>query len=386
MKAMDTLYLRQEKLKPFLNRHPWIFSGAVKNRPKNPGSTLVEICAEGGKQLGYGFYEHSAQLICKVFHFGIAPENGFDKDYWKAKLDGAYKLRQLVINPEETNTWRLCHAEADGIPGLVADVYGGNCISFQTTSPGTLELKEVWKEIFLEMGFEFLFHRHGKEEGAWLTAQPELPLRSKENGLYFLCDPATGQKTGFFIDQRENRKAVGSLCAGRKVLNAFSYSGGFSVYAIAGGAAEVISADISKSACLLAEQNVALNFPAYKKHQSIAVDCFEYLRNMPDDFDLIILDPPAFAKNRTSVEKAARGYKEINLQAISKIRSGGIIATFSCSQHIDRDLFQKIVFAAAADSGRNVKILAYAGQPPDHPVSIFHPEGSYLKGLLLYIE
>jgi len=383
---MDALYLRQEKLKPFLNRHPWIFSGAVKTRPNNPASTKVEIRTEGGKQLGYGFYEHSAQLICKVFHFGPAPENGFDKEYWKQKLSEAYRLRQLVINPEDTDTWRLCHAEADGIPGLVADVYGGNCISFQTTSPGTLELKEIWKEIFLEMGFDFLFHRHGKEEGAWITEQPRLPVRSKENGLSFLCDPATGQKTGFFIDQRENRKAVGSLCAGRKVLNAFSYSGGFSVYAISGGASEVISADISKSACQLAEQNVAVNFPDYEKHQSIAVDCFDYLRTMPDDFDLIVLDPPAFAKNRASVEKAARGYKEINLQAMMKIRPGGIIATFSCSQHIDSDLFQKIVFAAAADSGRNVRILAHASQPPDHPVSIFHPEGAYLKGLFLYIE
>ena len=150
---MDTLYLRQDKLKPFLNRHPWIFSGAVKARPRNPGSTMVEICTGEGKQLGYGFYEHSAQLICKVFHFGEVPEGGFGKAYWKEKLEAALRMRNLLINPAQTDAWRLCHAEADGIPGLVADVYGGNCISFQTTSPGTLELQEVWKDIFLEMGF-----------------------------------------------------------------------------------------------------------------------------------------------------------------------------------------------------------------------------------------
>jgi 23S rRNA (cytosine1962-C5)-methyltransferase len=383
---MDTLYLRQDKLKPLLNRHPWIFSGAVKTRPRNPESVMVEIRSEAGQLLGFGFYEHSAQLICKVFHFGKAPDQGFDKAYWKEKLEAAFRLRLLLIDSNQTDTQRLCHAEADGIPGLVADVYGGNCVSFQTTSPGTLALKEIWKEIFLELGFEFLFHRHGKEDGAWLTNRHELPIRAKENGLSFFCHPETGQKTGFFIDQRDNRKAVGAFSKGRKVLNAFSYSGGFSVSAIAGGAAEVVSVDISKEACQLAEENVKLNFPEFQKHTAIAADCFEFLRTMPEDFDLIVLDPPAFAKNRASVDKAARGYKEINLQAFRKIKPGGILASFSCSQHIDRHLFQQIVFAAASDSGRNVRILSFLGQPPDHPVSLFHPEGEYLKGLLLYID
>jgi 23S rRNA (cytosine1962-C5)-methyltransferase len=383
---MEILHLRQDKLKPVLNRHPWIFSGAVKSRPGNPESPVVEIQSEAGQSLGFGFYEHSAQLICKIFHFGPAPVNGFDKAYWKAKLQEARQLRSVLVHPDETDTWRLCHAEADGIPGLVADVYAGNCLSFQTNSPGTLTLLPVWKEIFSEMGFQFLFHRKGKDPGAWLTEKPALPIRAKEHGLYFFCDPETGQKTGFFIDQRENRKMVGALCKGRKVLNAFSYSGGFSVAAVSGGAREVLSVDISKEACQLAEQNVRLNFPEYQAHTSLAADCFEYLRMMPDDFDLMVLDPPAFAKNKASVDKAARGYKEINLQAMKKIKSGGIIATFSCSQHIDRSLFQKIVFSAAADSGRNVRMLSFAGQPADHPVSLFHPEGEYLKGLLLYVD
>ncbi len=383
---METLCLRQDKLRPVLNRHPWIFSGAVKSRPRNPASTLVDIRSESGDLLGYGFYEHSAQLLCKVFHFGTAPEEGFPQSYWKEKLLQARKLRESVLDLSQTDTWRLCHAEADGIPGLVADVYGGNCISFQTTVPGTLALKEIWTSIFLEMGFTRIYHRHGKEDGKWISGEPDGPLLCLEYGMKFLNDPATGQKTGFFIDQRENRRILGSLARGRKVLNAFSYTGGFSVYALAGGAEEVVSVDISKEACRLADENVLLNFPEATNHTALAEDCFVYLRKMPEDFDLIILDPPAFAKNRASVDKAARGYKEINLQAMKKIRSGGIMATFSCSQHMSRELFQKIIFAAATDSGRNVKMLQFLGQPADHPVSLFHPEGEYLKGLLLYVD
>jgi len=384
---MQVLTIRQDRLKPVLNRHPWIFSGAVKTRPSDPQTLQVEIRSEAGVILGYGFYEHSAQLLCKVFHFGAAPEEGFNRAYWLGKLRRAHQLRDLVLHLNQTDTWRLCHAEADGIPGLVADVYAGDCISFQTTVPATLEMKEMWLSIFLEMGFTSVFHQHGKEKGGqWLAGEKSEALVCLENGLRFLNDPATGQKTGFFIDQRENRRILGEFSKGRKVLNAFSYTGGFSVYAIAGGATEVVSVDISAEACRLANENVRLNFPEFSGHTSLALDCFEYLRSMPADFDLIILDPPAFAKNRASVDKAARGYKEINLQAMKKIKAGGILATFSCSQHMDRDLFQKVVFAAAADSGRNVRILQFLGQPADHLVDIFHPEGEYLKGLLLFVD
>ena len=237
------------------------------------------------------------------------------------------------------------------------------------------------------MGFTQIYHRHSHDkDGKWICGQPEKEIIAKENGLLFFVDLEKGQKTGFFIDQRDNREIIKSLSKGKKVLNAFSYTGGFSAYAVAGGATEVLSVDISKDACLMADRNVQLNFPKYKKHKSIAADCFDYLKEMDSDFDLVILDPPAFAKNKASVDKAARGYKEINLSALRKIKSGGLLATFSCSQHIDKDLFQKIIFAASVDAGRSVRIVKPLSQTPDHPVNIFHPEGDYLKGLLLYVE
>lgn len=385
---MERLFLRKDKCKPILQKHPWIFAGAVQHRPANPQAEIVEISAgENQPVLAYGFYEHSAQLICKIFHFGVMPEEGFQTSYWKQKLTNARKCRETVMDFRQTDTWRLCHAEADGIPGLIADVYAGNCISFQTTCQATLSLLPMWIEVFHQLGYPFLFHRHGKEaKGKWIGQPPSLPLQCKENGLLFPADPATGQKTGFFIDQRDNRDIIRSLSKGHKVLNAFSYSGGFSVYAISGGASQVVSVDISKEACRLADAAVQLNFPEYKQHQSMAADCFDYLRQMPEDFDFIILDPPAFAKNRASTDQAARGYKEINLQAIRRIKAGGLLATFSCSQHISRELFQKILFAAALDSGRNLRILRFLHQPPDHPVSIFHPEGEYLKGVLAVVD
>lgn len=348
---------------------------------------MVEITSGPDQPaMAYGFYEHSAQLICKIFHFGIAPEGGFSSTYWLDKLLKARELRRAVLDFDKTDTWRLCHAEADGIPGLIADVYAVNCISFQTNSPATLALLPVWLDAFRQMGFQFYFHRHGKGSGEWIGRQPDLPLICKENGLLFPADPATGQKTGFFIDQRENREIIRSISPGRKVLNAFSYTGGFSVYAISGGASQVVSVDISKEACRLAEEAVKLNFPLFNGHRCQPTDCFDFLRSMPDDFDLIILDPPAFAKTKATVDKAARGYKEINLQAIRKIKPGGLLATFSCSQHISKELFQKILFAAALDSGRHLRILRFLHQPPDHPISIFHPEGNYLKGIIALVE
>ena len=384
---MEKLIIRNDKLRPLIQRHPWVFAGAVKKRPQNPGTSLVELCDEKHQTLSFGFYSHSDQLVCKVFHFGEMPEGGFGPRYWKEKLENARRLRSGVLDFAATDTWRLCHAEADGIPGLVADVYAGHCISLQTGTAGTLELLPVWQEAFREMGYPALFHRHGKEEkGNWLSPAPQLPLQCRENGLLFQVDPENGQKTGFFIDQRDNRDFIRHLSRGKKVLNAFSYSGGFSVYAIAGGAEEVVSVDISASACRLAEASVAINFPDFRRHTALPADCFDYLRNMPEDFDLVILDPPAFAKSRNAVDKAARGYKEINLQAMRKIKNGGVLATFSCSQHIDSGLFRKIIFAAALDAGRDIHIIRHFHQPADHPVSVFHPEGDYLKGLLLVVR
>jgi 23S rRNA (cytosine1962-C5)-methyltransferase len=208
----------------------------------------------------------------------------------------------------------------------------------------------------------------------------------QENGLQFRIDIEKGQKTGFFIDQRDNRDLLRKYTAGKRVLNAFSYTGGFSVYALSGGAAMVHSVDISKDATLICNENIALNFGPAAAHQSIAADCFDYLRHTTEEYDVIVLDPPAFAKNARAVPNASRGYKDLNMTAFKKMPSGGILFTFSCSQNIDRDLFRKIIFSAAADAGRNVRILHQLTQPVDHPVNIFHPEGEYLKGLVLYVE
>jgi 23S rRNA (cytosine1962-C5)-methyltransferase len=260
---------------------------------------------------------------------------------------------------------------------------------------GSEKIATVLSTALQELGFDriYLKNKHfdgespnGSLPDGWLAGEGSTEIEILENGLKFKVDIESGQKTGFFLDQRDNRELIGKLTKDKKVLNAFAYSGGFSVYALANGAKEVHSVDISKSAVALADANVALNFGETKNHKSVAEDCFSYLKTMDSDYDVIILDPPAFAKSMRARDRAARGYKEINMTALSNIKSGGILATFSCSQVVDRDLFRKIVFSAAADSGRNVRILYQLTQPEDHPINIYHPEGEYLKGLILYVE
>jgi len=383
---MQQIKIKQERVKPFIQRHAWVFSGAVVGEiTKSVG--IAEVVDEAGKILGYGFSDPSSQIVCRLFHFGNKPEAGFNLAYWKAKFQSAFALRQSLILDEKTDTYRLLHAEGDFFPGLIIDVYGGNTAFVHTLIDATGQWIKTWQDILVEMGIVQIYHKHGQaKEGKWLTGKPEAEILGKENGLSFIVDLEKGQKTGFFIDQRDNRQTIRELSKGKKVLNAFSYTGGFSVYAIAGGATEVFSVDISKDACNMGDRNALQNFPKFKKHASLTADCFDYLKEMDSDFDVVILDPPAFAKNKASVDKAARGYKEINLSAMRKIKSGGLLATFSCSQHIDKELFQKIVFAAAVDAGRLVRIVKPLSQTPDHPVNIFHPEGDYLKGLLLYVE
>jgi 23S rRNA (cytosine1962-C5)-methyltransferase len=303
----------------------------------------------------------------------------------------AKRLRELLPDVAAGNCYRLVHAEGDEMPGIIADVYG-NVLSVQLLIPATIRLQSLLVEAFGQLGFQSVFVRHMQQEdeekaaGRWIGTQPAKPVIATEHGLQFKIDVDLGQKTGFFIDQRENRKLLASYASGRKVLNAFSYSGGFSVYALAGGATEVHSLDVSESALQLAADNVLLNGLPHEKHKTIRDDCFRYLKNMPDDFDLVVLDPPAFAKNKGAVDAAARGYKQINLEAMKRIKPDGLLFTYSCSHHIGRDLFRKIVFGAAADAGRQVQILHHASQSSDHPVNIFHPESEYLKGLVLLVR
>ncbi len=384
---MPQLTLKPGRSKPVLRRHAWIYQGAVAQNSHPQTVGITDVLDDKGNILGYGFTDPDSQLVCRVFHFGQLENPKFGPDYWRQRFLRAFAYRKSFLDFSQTDTFRLIHAEGDELPGLIVDIYGGKTAVLQTTIDATGQWHQTWKQILNEMGFPFVFHKHARwKTGKWLNEKPANGVATLENGLQFEVDVESGQKTGFFIDQRDNRQIIKSLSAGKKVLNAFSFSGGFSVYAISGGAEEVVSVDISRDACEQAEKNVALNFPGFKGHKALAMDCFDYLRTMPDDFDMVVLDPPAFAKTQTAVDNAARGYKEINLHAFKKIKAGGLLATFSCSQHIDADLFRKIIFAAAADAGRSARIVRFFTQSADHPINLFQPESEYLKGLLIMVD
>lgn len=384
------LVLKSGRERSVLNRHPWIYSGAVKTRPAKVGDgAVVAVCDNEGAVLGHGHYSPQSTLICRMFHFGKL-EAPIDEDYWRAKLRAASAYRKRVLDPSQTNGYRLVHAEGDGLPGIVIDLYG-DAASVQLRTTGTAALAPVIQSFLEEeMGIAHIYLRtEAKEEGEgkWIKGG-QAERQFMEHGLRFWVDIEAGQKTGFFLDQRDNRALLGSrFAAGRRVLNAFSYSGAFSVYALQGGAVGVDSVDISAAAAELASRNVQLNFGDDARHRAIKADAFKFLAEMEHGrYDLIILDPPAFTKHISTVQKAARGYKEINLKAMQRIAPGGLLFTYSCSQHISTDLFRKIVFGAAADAGREVRIVCQMSQAPDHPISIYHPEGEYLKGLCLAID
>ncbi len=385
---------RERSVKHF---HPWLFSGAVKQFPVAKEGEVAEVRTNQGEILAYGFISPSSQILCRLFHFGEAQD--FETvDYWATKLEKAFAYRKELLNrvEGETNCYRLIHAEGDFFPGIIADVYGETVV-LQVLIKGTeLRLPLITAAITQVTGLKRFYLKTKDSSGriekitlkaGWLNEAEALPmpLQVLENGLKFHVDIEKGQKTGFFLDQRDNRQLVRTLSSGKKVLNAFSYTGGFSLYAGAGGAREVHSVDISKEAVAQGEENFRLNFGTEIPHQSLAQDCFQYLRSCDEDFDLMILDPPAFAKNAKAVDNACRGYKDLNLSAMRKIKSGGDLLTYSCSQNITPDLFRKVVFAAAADSGREVRIVKTLTQASCHPINIYHPEGEYLKGLWLKV-
>ena len=389
---MKEIILKSGRERSLLNRHPWVFSGAVKVMPNAVSGEIVKVKTNSNELLGYGFFSPLSQITCRVFEF-TQDETDINEAYWLNKIQKAYDLRKVIIDPTQTTIYRLLHAEGDFFPGVIVDVYADVAV-VQLLVQGTEIIRDTICKGLYDCGIKHIYLKTKSSSqnlesvvaSGWVGEPKQMPIHAIENGIKFLIDVEKGQKTGFFVDQRENRKIVGEFSKGKKVLNTFSYSGGFSLYALEAGATLVHSVDSSKDAIDMCIQNVKENGYNDTKHLGIAEDVFEYMKKNEVDYDIIILDPPAFAKSAKAVNNAARGYKNLNLVALQQIKPGGLLFTFSCSQHIDKDLFRKIVFGAAADAGRNVRVLRQLSQSEDHPINIFHPEGEYLKGLLLYVE
>lgn len=393
MKNFATLVLKSGRDRAVLNRHPWIFSGAVKEMPTAENGEIIAVTDNHKKLLGYGFFSPNSQIVCRFFHFTNTPVEDFDEHFWETKIQDAYLLRKKLVIDANTNSYRLLHAEGDFISGIIVDIYDSVAV-VQLLIKGTERIYLALIQAIRNLGINYIYLKTKQNsqflenisisEG-WLGEKPIAQILAKENGFIFPIDVEKGQKTGFFIDQRDNRALLKHYSKGKKVLNAFSYTGGFSVYALAGGATEVQSVDISKDAIAVCEESIKLNF-SNANHTGIAADCFDFLRKNEELYDIIVLDPPAFAKSAKHVANASRGYKDLNLLGLKKLNKGGLLFTFSCSGNIDKELFRKIVFSAAADAGRDVRILHQVSQAIDHPINIFHPEGEYLKGLVLYVS
>jgi 23S rRNA (cytosine1962-C5)-methyltransferase len=374
--------------------HPWIFSGAIKKICGNPSEgDIVNIYDNKDNFLAVGHYQPGSIAVRILAFEEIEP----DIKFFSKRIKSALEFRRSIglIDNQDINVFRLINAEGDDLPGLIADFYNG-VIVMQMHSIGMYRIRKDIALIISELMGDRVSAIYDKSEStipfkSGVVGINEFlygnsaPVIVTENGFRFKIDWTTGQKTGFFIDQRENRKLLSNFTKGRSVLNMFGYTGGFSVYAMK-DARLVHSVDSSASATELADENVRLNFGDDSRHRSFQVDAFEFLNDIKDKYDLIILDPPAFAKHNNVLANALQGYKRLNMKAIEQIKPGGIIFTFSCSQVVTRENFRKSVFAAAANTRRKVKILHQMSQPPDHPVNIYHPESEYLKGLVLYVE
>lgn len=383
---------KDQSLKRF---HPWVFSGAIKKTygPLNEGD-IVAVYSNSDELLGLGHYQIGS-IAVRVFAFSDVEINS---EFWKSKLEKAYQLRVMLglTTNSETNVYRLLHAEGDGMPGLIIDYYNGTAV-MQMHSVGMYLIREELAACLKEIMGDALKAVYDKSEKtlpfkADISPKDGFILGDSEPGVVseygnlFKVDWEEGQKTGFFIDQRENRYLLQQYAKDRDVLNMFCYTGGFSFFAMTGGARSVHSVDASGRAIDLTRENVELNFPDDPRHEAIVADAFEYLKDIKDKYDLIVLDPPAFAKHRNALSHALQGYKRINARAFEQIRPGGILFTFSCSQVVSKEKFREAVFSGAAIAGRTVRILHQLNQPADHPVNIYHPEGEYLKGLVLYVE
>lgn len=417
---MITIVLKHKKEESVKRFHPWVFSGAIDRMLDEEGAEAqpeegdwVEVVSKADDFLGIGQYQIGS-IAVRLFTFG---NEEFGEEFFLQRLQSAYDLRKSLglIRPDN-NAFRLVHGEGDGLPGLIIDVYDGTAV-MQAHTQGIHYIREALAEDLMRVagadirnvyyksettlsyksearqtaedgvnGYLIIDGKkvENREEGKALEAS--ISDVAIENGLKFHVDWLKGQKTGFFVDQRENRALVEKFSKGRKVLNMFCYTGGFSFYAMRGGAELVHSVDVSQQAINFTNNNVKLNYPDDPRHEAFCEDAFHYLDRMGDQYDLIILDPPAFAKHRKVLHNALQGYRRLNAKAFEKIQPGGILFTFSCSQVVTKDDFRCAVFSAAAQSGRRVRILHQLHQPADHPINIYHPEGEYLKGLVLYVE
>ncbi len=388
------IILKSGKEQSVRRYHPWIFSGAIKKISENPAEgDIVEVYDNKNDFLATGHWQPGS-IAVRILSFNKVT---IDTEFFRERIKSAIHFRKSIglINNPQINVFRLVHAEGDDLPGLIIDFYDGVAV-MQTHSVGMYRNRSEFATILKELLGEKLKAVYDKSEGTipymsgisgtneFLYGSSE-PVIVTENGFRFRIDWTTGQKTGFFIDQRENRKLLGEYTSGKNVLNMFGYTGAFSVYAMK-NASLVHTVDSSASAIGLADENINLNYGVDLRHKSFRADAFEFLNDIKDKYDLIILDPPAFAKHNNVLTNALQGYKRLNIKAIEQIRPGGIIFTFSCSQVVTRENFRKSVFAAAANTGRRVRILHQMSQPPDHPVNIYHPESEYLKGLVIFVE
>lgn len=403
---MITVHLKPHKEESLLRFHPWVFSGAIRSivldkdypyaEPRE--GEVVQVVDAKGNILGVGHYQIGS-IAVRILAFGV---NDLPQDFWQERIAAAYEVRNsLGLISANNNSFRLIHGEGDFLPGLIVDIYADTAV-IQAHSIGMHYHRQEIADAIIQVvpqvdkvyykSDDTLPHKaviEGARVGYLIGAEKadtEGDFWAKENGLDFRIDWLRGQKTGFFIDQRDNRSLLEHYAKDKEVLNMFCYTGGFSVYALRGGAKLVHSVDVSQKAIDLVRSNVAHNFGENAPHEAFAEEAFEFMANNQNKYDLIILDPPAFAKHRDAVKNALRGYQRLNAKGIQSIRPGGILFTFSCSQAIDKDMFRLAVFSAAAQVGRKVRILHQLHQPADHPINIYHPEGEYLKGLVLQVE
>lgn len=400
---MNIVILKPHKEESLLRFHPWVFSGAISkivldksylhNEPQE--GEIVQVADSSGKILAIGHWQVGS-IAVRILAFGVEE---LAPTFWQDRISAAWQLRQsLGLVRADNNTFRLIHGEGDFLPGLVVDVYGdtavmqahsvGMHVSRKEIAQAIIACVPVVKRVYYKSDDTLPFKApvEGEKVGYLIGAADNDAFWATENGLDFRIDWLNGQKTGFFVDQRENRSLLEHYSRGRDVLNMFCYTGGFSVYALRGGAKSVTSVDVSAKAVELVKDNVAHNFPEAANHRAVAADAFDFLNAEDKKYDLIVLDPPAFAKHRDAIQNALRGYRRLNAKGIEKIKPGGILFTFSCSQAIDKEMFRLAVFTAASQVGRKVRILHQLHQPADHPINIYHPEGEYLKGLVLYVE